>query len=538
MAEKGVIFEDNMETQAGDFNNMQAYIGTSIDDVVTDAITGTTGNYYVGLGVTKAASTQVTIAPGRLYWGGPVYILEDPVVIDFQTIAGAMPVTQQRQIAIVAWGSTVVTDTQPRNFVTDADTGMAQPESVSMTTIRICQVGSVNGIEGPSPSYPPVSATNLLVAYVLLDPTGVVAVQQVTTTQLDNVTDLSNRVQALETFEGMAENQIATLQTALSALAAQFANYVTLAAFQKLVDLVNQIWQIVNRPPNYAVDEIDNFFDTSQSAVGTTLDGPYVATIADGLRFGGGGSATTKLQLYNPQEPTIQAWDTFVLPKPSGSRIRMDCSFPHLDWVAEQCLVHPYWTFSPIWLGWARERFRCGIPFLPAPQPAVLTYGGPFDPIYVNLQFIGESWAVIPNYTIVQYPDPDYYWPRYAALRQKYYWNDYVDVWYWNRTFINLSYAHHIMGQSFLNAQDGWLSGITVFSMVPNYFQPLSIIITACDEQGVPDHQRTLGRIDLDANSIQPCYQKSDYGRRHYRYADCGFILVICVGSLVLETTA
>ena len=127
MAEKEVLFEDNMETQAQDFNNLQDWIGKSIDDIVVDAVDA--GNAYTGLGISKAAATQVTIAPGRLYWGGAVYIMEDPVTIDFQTVPGGMPVTQQRQVAIVAWGSTITTDVQPRNFVVDADTGQAQPES-------------------------------------------------------------------------------------------------------------------------------------------------------------------------------------------------------------------------------------------------------------------------------------------------------------------------------------------------------------------------------------------------------------------------
>src|SRR5580765_2657005 len=134
MAEKEVLFEDNMETQAKDFNDLQDHMGNSIDHIVTDAIAS--GNYYTGLTISKAASTQVSVAIGRLYWGGLVYVMEDPVIIDFQSIPGAMPVTQQRQIAIVAWGSTIQDDVQPRNFVVDADTGQAQPQSVSMTQIR------------------------------------------------------------------------------------------------------------------------------------------------------------------------------------------------------------------------------------------------------------------------------------------------------------------------------------------------------------------------------------------------------------------
>ena len=112
--------------------------------------------------------------------------------------------------------------------------------------------------------------------------------------------------------------------------------------FSKLVDLVNQIWILVNRPASYVLDSIDNFFDTSQSAVGTNVDGAYNANVVR-MEFvlAAAVTATAKAwQLLNNNEPTIQAWDTFILPKPSGMRVRMDCSFQDLDWVAERILAH------------------------------------------------------------------------------------------------------------------------------------------------------------------------------------------------------
>ncbi len=505
MAEKEVLFEDNMETQAQDFNNLQDFIGNSIDHIVVDAIA--TGNYYTGLTVSKAASTQISIAIGRLYWGGFVYVLEDPVIIDFQSIAGAMPVTQKRQIAIVAWGSTIMTDTQPRNFVVDADTGQAQPQSVSMTSIRLCNVGPIPGVEAPSPNTPAVPATNLLIATVLLDPSGVVSVQQEGSTQLANLTNLANTVGMLLSWQSIINGQISTLQTTLAALAARLSNYCTLDMFGKLADLVNQIWLLVNRPATYLLDTIDNYFDTSQSAVGTNVDGAYNAFIADGIRFPAGQSVVTQLALRNPTEPVIQAWDTFVLPKPSGSRIRMDCSFPDFPLIAERILAHPYWTFSPRKLNWARDRFRCGIPFTPCPSPAVFTWTGTLDPVFCNLRFdTRDTWPGVPCNTVQKYPEDDWDFPRYTQFRNQYYWTDHVDVYYWSKVYANLTYSHNHFGQSFLNSQDGWLSGITLFSHAPSFYQPLSLNIYRCDDQGVPDHQQCVGKIDLDGPGVQGCY--------------------------------
>jgi len=504
MAEKEVLFEDNMETQAKDFNDLQDHLGNSIDHIVTDAIAS--GNYYTGLTISKAASTQVSVAIGRLYWGGLVYVMEDPVIIDFQSIPGAMPVTQQRQIAIVAWGSTIQDDVQPRNFVVDADTGQAQPQSVSMTQIRFCNVGPIPGVEAASPNPPAIPATNLLVGYVKLDPTGVINIQQSTGTQLPNLVALASTVSGILAWEGVVNGQISTLQTSLAALAAKLQNYVTLDMFSKLTDLVNQIWQIVNRPPAFALDTIDNFFDESQSAVGTNVDGAYAATVQEGIRFKAGATGTATLTLLNSFEPTIQTYEHFVLPKPSGTRIRMDCSFSNFPHIAERILAHPYWTWAPRYLNWARDRFRCGVPYLPCPTPAIWTWVGYFDPIYCNLRFPWDVWPGVPCNTVIKYPEDSWDWPRYKQFRNLYYWYDYVDVFYWSKVYTNLSYAHNHFGQSFLNAQDGWISGGTIYSMIPDYFQPFIWNWYRCDKDGIPDHQQCIARIELDAAGIQLCY--------------------------------
>jgi len=507
MAYKSVLFEDNMETQAGDFNNMQGFINDAMDDLVADAVDR--GNAYVGLSITKAASTQVAISVGRLYWGGKQYSFDNPQTIDFQTVAGAMPVTQQRQIAIVAYGQTITADTESRNFVVDADTGQAQAESVSMLQERVCLVGPIPGVEGPVPPLPAVPATNLLIGYVLLSPSGVVSIQQVTLTQLPNMLDHEFRISALESTFAQMEGQIATLQTALAALAASLANYCTLVMFNKLVDLVNWCVQQLQKPTAFVIDTIDNFFDTSQSAVGTNLDGAYNAIVSEGLRFAATGVSTAAaLQLQNPSEPAIQAWDTFILPKPSGMRVRLDCSFPDKpNWLAEPLLNHGFWTYSHRRLGWGRYRHRCG-PFW-TPTNNSLALGSGVDPVYSFLRFDNEVWAVLATgqTNLHGEDDPDY--PRWLNDRWNYFWRDYVDRDYWGKVVYNQSYSHNVLGQSFLNAQDGWLGGITIFSTQANYYQPLTLIISECDPaSGKPLHNRTLGKIELDTTAIQKCYDQ------------------------------
>jgi len=512
MVYKQVLFEDNMEAIAVDFNNTQAFIGQSINEFVFDAFDYSAR--YVGMGISKVGITQVQVNTGRLYWAGVVYELEDPYIIDFQTVPGAMPVTQQRQVAIIAAPQVVSSDLESRNFVIDPDSGQTQTESVSMWRQQVCNINTLPGVESPSPSFPTVPNTNLLIGYVLLSTEGVVTIQQSTNTQLPNLADQDARLGTLEIEFGLVANQILTLQNALAALAADFGNYCTLTAFNKLVDLVNWIVQQLLKPAAYVLDSIDNFYDTSQSAVGTTLDGLYNAQVSEGIRFGVGATQTTALALANNSEPTIQAYvmitggtteNSYILPKPSGMRIRMDCGFPDHTWDVEPLLNHPMWpSFTPRRLGWARYRHRCGPTWTPVsigPQSA-----SAYDPIYYNLRFDTDTWVSMSNGIVVLHDDDDPDYPRWLSDRWQYYWRDYVDRDYWSKVSFSHSYSHNLMGQSFLNAQDGWLGGITVWSMVASYFQPLAVVISECDANGKPKPNRTLGKIELSATDIQACY--------------------------------
>lgn len=502
MAENSIIFRDNQETQADDFNNMQSWIGQSIDDVVGDAICG--GNAYTGLTITKTAATQITVQVGRLYWAGAVYVLPAITVLDFYN---NLPVTQNRQCAVVAWGTTVQQDIEPRNFIIDADTGQSQPQSVAMESSRVLNLAIVPGVENPNPSYPSISATTLLVGYVLLSPTGVVSFQQVTSTQLDNLTAIADAVMGLQSFVNQIAGSVSTLTTALAGLSAQMGNYTLKSDFVSLVTLVNQILAKVNQPAAYLWYGTDNFLDATQSQTTATVEGAYNATINEGLRFPGSGSGSASyatIQLLNPSDPLAAiGTDNFMLPTPSGARIRMDCSFTTLPWIADPLLNYAYYVQALRLLTRSRYRFACGPQYMPCPASQVWWYQAQLDPTTKILSFITETWETSEWADIVQHDtedDPD--WPQHQFLRNQYLWRDNVDLPYWSKINTNLNHSGNHLGQSFLNQQDGWLNGVMVY-MNAQYYQPLTVSIVACDATGTPDPTQLIMEVDLTGSNIQ-----------------------------------
>jgi hypothetical protein len=546
--EHNVIFRENQELDADDINNVQGWTQDAIDHVVLDTLVGTKA--YSGFALSKSAQTVIQTQPGRLYVGGPgasgaVYAREEPVLID---LFNRLPVSQKVQFAVVAWGTTVDEDIQPRDFLIDADTGLAEPQSVAMKRTRYANVDVVRGVESSDPQFPSVDATQTLIGYVLCDPTGIVSFQQNALTQVDNLALVAARVASIESWRGIISGQIDTLRTDLANLARQLLNYTPLSDFQKLVDLVNLIYAKVFQPGTFIYYGDDKFLDESQSATGTTVDGAYSAFVSEGLRFpGGGAGASAPLALFNVNEPVIQAYDTFILPKPSGSRVRIDCSFQDFTWIEERILSHTFWNFTCRNLTWSRWRYRCGPPFTPCPPSQVWWYQAQLDPTVHILSFATETWEVVEWSEISAHNEDNPKWPRHSWDRWQYYWRDYVDLPYWAKVYTDFSHSGNHVAQSFLNSQDGWLSGITVFSHRANFFQPMTLVITGCDDQGIPDHgNHTLRRVVLDATSIQPCYgepvQAGDIieativTREMYTPYASGVTMVTPKTSLVYET--
>ena len=509
--EKMVIYRDNQELQADDFLNQQGWAQQALDHVVLDAIN--TDKAYSGFTLTKAAATTIKASAGRLYVGGIVYAREDEVSID---LYNQLPVTARKYFAVVAWGQTVDENIQPRNYLIDADTGMAEPQSVAMQRTRYCNVSSVAGTESADPQFPSVDATYTLIGYVLCDPAGIVSYTQVTATQLDNLELVASRVATLEAWRGIAQGLIDTLRTDLGNLAASLLNYTLLTQFQQLVDIVNELWEFAHRPGNFQYYGNDRFLEEGLSELAGTQDGTYSAKVDEGLRFPGGGVGWIgKLKLGNPSEPVVQSYEGFILPKPSGSRIRYDCSFPQRPWTPVRVLswgFHPSGSFRVRHLTPSRWRFRWGPIYVPYPASSVWWFEGQRDPSYTILQFTNETWgAPVTWQNVVVRNEVGVYYPRHGYDRWKYYWRDWVEVAHWARVYTDFTHSGNHGAQVFFNAQDGWLSGVTLFSH-RQLHEEMTLVITGCSPDGEPDAENhTLRRVILAQVDIQTCYGQPIY---------------------------
>jgi hypothetical protein len=188
---------------------------------------------------------------------------------------------------------------------------------------------------------------------------------------------------------------------------------------------------------------------------------------------------------------------------PSGSRIRLDCTFGNLPWIEERILQYVYSpTFTIRHLRPARRRWRCGLPWLPCPPAQVWWYQAQLDPTTRILSFLYETWEIRQWSLIAQHMEDNCDWPRHLFDRYKFYWHDAVDRYYWSKVYDNFDHTGQHVCQTFLNSQDGWLTGVSVF-LYKNLGQPLTLLISECNSDGSPGHiDKTVSRIVLDGPGV------------------------------------
>jgi len=487
--ERTVIYRDRQELQSADLNNMQEFARASLDHVIRDAVEG--GKAYSGFFATKTAATEITLSAGRLYAGGAVYARETDIIVDLFNV---LPLVTRKRVAIVTFGQEVETDIQPRDFLIDAQTGTTEPQSVAMESLRRAEVSTVAGTEGPDPSYPATDANVTVIAYLLLDTTGILAIEQWKPTQLPNLRNLANRTVALENWRGQISGQVDTLRTDLSALADSMSAYATKGEIVELTEMLEELREEVYAPGAYIYYGTNHFLTIDGSAV----DHPdFDALVEEGIRFPRAGSETSQLALLNPNNVYVSNNTGFVLPKYRHG-LRLDLT----GYASETRLAqYSFETTEIRQLTRARTRRRYGN------SQVVCTNGrwwrqGTFDLAANVFRTANETWEVtngipdrMPNGARV--PNGNVHWVR---VRQ--FWIDTYEEQYWDRVTTTATINGQQAAQTFLNSQEGWLSQIGLFFSRKANAGDVTVLITET-AFGMPDLSRVISRTTLALQDIQ-----------------------------------
>lgn len=480
--EHSVIFRDRQELQSADLNNMQDFTRASLDHIVKDAIDG--GKAYSGFTASKTAATEITLSAGRLYAGGEVYARDENVVLDLFNL---LPLVTKKRVAIVAFGQGVDTDVQPRDFLIDAQTGTTEPQSVAMENMRRAELSAVAGTESPDPAYPPTDANVVVICYALLDTSGIVSIEQWSTTQLPNLRLVSNRTTALEIWRGQISGQVDTLKTDLAALADRLKLYALKSELKDVMVELEKLRERVFQPSAYIFYGSNHFLDLVGSQM---AHASYDAVVGEGIRFPSAGSNSAALALLNPNNPYVSVNNGFVLPKYTHG-LRMNLAGYNGETRMAQ---YSFETTTITQLTRSRERRRYGS------SKTVCTNStwwrqGSYDPVTGIFRISGESWEVAAadraNAAI-----------NHKFIRVTQFWLDTYEEPYWDAVKSTATLNGQQIAQTFLNSQDGWLSQIGLFFSRKATTGDVNILI--CETAyGMPDLGRVISRTVLPAASIQ-----------------------------------
>lgn len=480
--EQVVIFRDRQELQSADLNNAQDFTRASIDHIVKDAIDG--GSAYTGFTASKTAATEVTLSPGRLFASGQVYGRNDTTVID---VFNSLPLVTKKRVAIVAYGQSVDTDVQPRDFLIDAQLGTTEPQSVAMENNRRAEISAVAGTESPDPAYPPTDANVTVICYILLDTSGIVSIEQWTATQLPNLRLVSNRVTSLEVWRGQISGQVDTLRTDLAALADRLKLY---ALKTDLVDILVELEKLRERvfqPSAYIFYGSNHFLDLVGSQM---AHASFDAVVDEGIRFSSAGSNSAALALLNPNNPYVTVNSGFVLPKYSHG-LRMNLAGYNGETRMAQ---YTFETSSIRQLTRTRQRVRYGSTRSVCTNSTWWRQGN-YDPVTGIFRRDGETWEVAAadraNAAI-----------NHRSVRVTQFWLDTYEEPYWEAVTSTATLNGQQIAQTFLNSQDGWLSQVGLYFSRKAASGDVNVIV--CETAyGMPDLNRVISRSLLPAGSIQ-----------------------------------
>jgi hypothetical protein len=491
--ERKVVGHQNMVFTSGDANRMGEFARASLDHVVADGIND--GQGYVGFSVVESGPAEITVAPGRYYEAGKVFINDDDggVTLDLSPNLAAV---SKKIVTIVAYGNPTDTETEPRTFLLNPITRATEGRVVSTVNLRRAEISKIAGAENADPQPPAISSNQIAIAHVTVDTTGILSIEMVAANRLPSVKALNTRLVLVEKRLDQAGSAIDTIRTDISGLSARID---TKAPFGFVRDLsldFARTKRLSELPDDYTAWSADNFATEDQS---DKEFAGYNATVKDGLRFGET-SALAALALLNPLDPRITVVDNMVMPY-NVPRTRLAVTGKD----GEVALAN-YNVSSTVMkkltrtrTEWEFDDFRWADEF----QPAI--WGGDWvvtrTPTHFGWDLIDArrknpqtgveelwtfNWATVGQDSGKSYTRD--YW-RHATLKS-------IDEPYFDQITTTETVEGYQLGQTFLNAQQGALRSLDLFFTRKPATGDVKVFLVELNDAGQPNENRVIYKVE------------------------------------------
>jgi len=463
-------FQQNMDFQVQDFIDLQQWTADGIDHIALDAI-APAGMYFTGLTATQNGQTQVNVAPGRLYAQGTnpsgsagLWVYQYPTATT-NSLQAMLPLNNPKLIALIAWGSVNPdADVEPRSFLVNAQTGLAQTQSTALQTVRTCNLQFVAGVESPVPQLPTIPANALLIATITISPTGITAVAMQSGNVLPNLASHESRVMTLEATSTQVQLKTSSLATDLSALAAKTNGMASLSLVTQMAADLARTKAKLNLPSSYSSYESSFFGDLTKS---NPAANGYAAKVSNGILFPDAASGTFPFDLFNPI-------DSSVIKSPRGLILPAYTSVPRIQTTGYSGDI-------------SLSQYQVQTQSLVQQQETVWQYRYGWAWNYYPYWYQGQFW--------------NYYYPYYAYYLNSYYWYAYTQTSYalqTNTTSINGA----MVAQTFLVSNAMWLTALDLYLTSVASTGDLTVAITKT-VAGQPDLTNTIAVVNVPVGTLK-----------------------------------
>ena len=483
MTEKRVNIFAYEENVPEDINNLQTYVQDSLDHVVFDAIM--IDPRFTGFVTGKSAPIEVTVQPGRYYREGRVYAKHDTQQFNF---VANLPITGKRIAVISVWGREIQTDPTPRNVLIAASSTptnpVYQPQILEKTQMREAVLGVTFSSEAPDPSVPVIEASMLPVAKVLLNNTGVEAVEMYLDNILLNLAEFDGSLDSFLLFQKYAAQRLDSLTSDVAGIWNELRK-IGRGDKELLARMLARVAILESNSgiPSLAADSSADFFlDPHHSDITNALSD---CIVSEGVRFAHDGQNVTPVALFNPIDPNVTLNNGMIFPAYEAHQ-----RFVTGTMTGQQLIsAYQYNTQHLEEKTVSRTRIRWGGSMSVCTNSA-FWQSGHYDAVSQTFTRNGETFRV----EILQYHQgrQDYFTSRLTQF--------WIDTWeepYWDLIINKHTIQGASLAESFYVGQDYWLSGVSLQFVTLDATNPVSIVLCECEDTGEPNVKKSLAHTTL-----------------------------------------
>lgn len=438
---------------------------------------------WTAIAVLEESTTSVRINFGRVWLNGKFYGDPDKDT-EVVSLVTALPTSTKKIVTIIGTGAEVDAEFEPRSFKNSA-TGNVEPQTIPTEVLRKVTFSYVAGTEAGTPVAPTLDPNYIPIANVTLGTSGIENIDLLTGYRLPTLQGLDARMISLEAFRLAIGTRVETLASDLASVRSDLGKLNSPAVRQmqrRLAELEDRL----------GIDEAGLLYgyDRMLTEVDSDTDHlDYDARIDEGLRFPWAASADKTPALLNPGDPRLTTVSGWSLP-PFSEVARVDTWGADINVnVANFQYANTDFTIYP----GAQRRRRYG-PSMVVAGNSDFWQSAQYSVNYLTRTFNTGS----ENYLLTDEWTED--GVTYYRLQQ--YWDDQIKYWNGYQSITPTTQGGYLVGQTFLNAQSGWLTSIGLrFGRVDDAYGVKVYLCRA--PNGEPDPTRIIAEGSLAAGTVK-----------------------------------